>query len=146
MSETSGWLPRSVWALLPALPLAALVSHCRLVVIEGGSMLPTLGPGDRILVVPALWLRLGDIVAVPDPRHSDRLLVKRVTAIDHPGRLIWVIGDNAVASTDSREFGPVRRSAIVGRVIYCYFPPARAGSLTRRRVSRTRTSSGRSLR
>ncbi len=38
-----------------------------------------------------------------------------------------VMGDNRSNSTDSRSFGPVKRNAIVGRVIYRFWPISRAG-------------------
>jgi type IV secretory pathway protease TraF len=34
----------------------------------------------------------------------------------------WVEGDNADASTDSREFGPVARRDILGRAWVRYWP------------------------
>jgi nickel-type superoxide dismutase maturation protease len=107
---------------------ALVTARCRLVAIEGSSMLPTLAPGDRVLVLP-LPLGVGDIVAVPDPRTPERLLVKRIAAIDPRRRTVRVLGDNPAASTDSRAFGPVARSTVVGRVIYRYAPKTRAGLL-----------------
>jgi nickel-type superoxide dismutase maturation protease len=96
----------------------------RLVVVDGDSMRPTLEPGDRLLVL-ALPPRGGDVVAVQ--RH-DRVIVKRVAAIDHDGTLT-VLGDNAAASTDSRDFGPVTPDTVLGRAVYRYAPPARVGRL-----------------
>jgi type IV secretory pathway protease TraF len=40
---------------------------------------------------------------------------------------VMLAGDNPDGSTDSRMFGAVARSAIVGRVVYRYAPAARAG-------------------
>lgn len=96
-------------------------------------MEPTLEAGDRLVVLPARRLRPGDIVAVPDPRHPRRLLVKRVTSVDRHLRLISVEGDNGDQSTDSRMFGPLRRQAVVGRVVYRYGPAARVGPVGGRR-------------
>jgi nickel-type superoxide dismutase maturation protease len=98
---------------------------CRRVVVEGTSMLPTLAPGDRLLVVRARRLRVGDLVAVDDPGRPGRLLVKRVAG-DHRGHL-ELRGDNPVASIDSRTFGPVPPSAVRGRVVRRYWPPERRG-------------------
>lgn len=100
----------------------------RRVVVEGRSMVPTLEPGDRLLVVrlPRRWrLRPGDVVAVADPRTPERLLVKRVTVISEDG--VTVSGDNSAESTDSRDFGPVERGRVWGRVVYRYSPPTRSG-------------------
>jgi signal peptidase I len=44
------------------------------------------------------------------------------------GRL-FVIGDNRAASLDSRSFGPIRRSSVVGRVVTRVWPPHRIAFL-----------------
>ena len=92
-------------------------------------MSPTLRPGDRLLLVRARRVGIGDVVAVADPRAPGRLLVKRVGSVD--GRAVTVLGDNAAASTDSRHFGPVPVAALLGRAFYRYGPPERAGPLHR---------------
>jgi nickel-type superoxide dismutase maturation protease len=97
------------------------------VVVAGTSMVPTLLPGDRLLVRRTRRVRLGDLVVVPDPRDPDRVVVKRAAAVG-AGR-VEVAGDNPAASTDSREFGSVPRSSIQARAVYRYFPPDRAGRL-----------------
>ena len=99
-------------------------------------MLPTLLPGDRVLVLRGLGplrprIRVGDLVAVVDPRQANRLMVKRV--IERTGREVFVRGDNDAASTDSRHFGPVSAGAVRGRVVYRYLPEERRGPLRTRR-------------
>jgi nickel-type superoxide dismutase maturation protease len=108
-----------------ALAVTAVVLRPRRVVVEGRSMEPTLAPGDRLLVRRARRVRAGDVVAVRDPRGARRVLVKRVSAVLDDE--IVVRGDNPSASTDSRTFGPVPASAVLGRVVRCYAPPWRAG-------------------
>lgn len=107
--------------------LAVLLRYLwpRRVVVEGTSMAPTLAPGDRLLVVRARRPRVGDLVALSDPRRRGRLLVKRVAG-ERSG-LLELRGDNPVASTDSRTFGPVPPSAVRGRVVRRYWPPERRG-------------------
>ncbi len=90
-------------------------------------MEPTLTSGDRLLVVRRTAPRVGDIVALRDPDATGRLLVKRVVSV--VGGRIAVQGDNARWSTDSRDFGPVDRQAVVGRAVYRYGPPGRSGPL-----------------
>ena len=105
-------------------------------------MTPTLLPGDRLLVLPARTLRIGDVVAVPDPRQPERLLVKRVVGVDRRTAAVTVAGDNPDASTDSATFGPVARQSVVGRAIYRYHPPERTGRIRRapRAVNGARTT------
>lgn len=99
--------------------------------ITGRSMVPTLDDGDRVVVLRARRLHVGDLVALRDPRVATRTIVKRVVAVD--AGAVTVAGDNAEESTDSRQFGPVPRALVRGRVVYRYAPAARAGRVTRRR-------------
>lgn len=110
-------------ALLGAALRAARRIHR--VEVTGDSMQPTFQPGDRLVVIEGLRVRPGDVVAVTDPRDRGRLLVKRVSRVH--GGLVDVLGDNDSASTDSRAFGPLERSAIRGRVVYRYAPLEKVG-------------------
>lgn len=107
-------------AALAAVTVAAARSLVRIEVV-GDSMKPTLWPGDRVLALRHCRVAPGDLVVVRDPRHPDRLLVKRVAAVagDGTGR-VTLEGDNPGASTDSRAFGDVEPSAVVGRVVHRY--------------------------
>jgi nickel-type superoxide dismutase maturation protease len=88
--------------------------------VSGDSMAPAYRDGDFVLVWRTKRVRVGDVVAAHDPRQPTRVVVKRV-AIQAGGRL-WLLGDNAVASTDSRTFGAVSLDAVVGRVLMRYYP------------------------
>ncbi len=79
--------------------------------VEGPSMLPTLVPGESV-VAYRRWrpLRVGDVVALRDPRNRERWLIKRVAALSRAG--VEVRGDNEKYSEDSRAFGMVSRRAI----------------------------------
>ena len=108
----------------------------RRVVVEGGSMAPTLLDGDRLVVLARPWgpprvPLVGDIVAAPDPRRPDRVLVKRVGRVDRAAGTVELLGDAPGASTDSRVFGPVPVASVVGRVVHRYGPPGRTGPLGR---------------
>ena len=83
-------------------------------------------------------LRAGDFLAVRAPkpgepregqivvvRDAERESVKRVIRIVD-GNGVWVEGDNARSSTDSRLFGALPRSAVVGVVRARYWPVWRA--------------------
>lgn len=97
------------------------------VVVSGNSMLPGLLPGDRLLVVPVLHIHEGQVVAVSDPHRPGRVLVKRVHSIR--GGLVEVRGDNPGESTDSRHFGGIPRSSVIGQAAYRYAPAGRSGRL-----------------
>jgi nickel-type superoxide dismutase maturation protease len=105
--------------------LARLRGLPRRVTVAGDSMLPSFRAGDRLLVVPTRNLSAGQVVALRDPTAPDRLLVKRVREVAGDG--LDVRGDNEQASTDSRTFGAVPSTMVIGRVVYRYHPPERAG-------------------
>ena len=103
--------------------------------VAGESMAPTLASGDRVVVLRGLrsWrpaVRVGDLVALADPRSPSRTMIKRVVAFEGPR--VVVRGDNEAASTDSRHFGPVDPGTLSGRVIYRYHPEHRRGWLRTR--------------
>jgi nickel-type superoxide dismutase maturation protease len=109
--------------------LASLLPFANLVVADE-SMAPTLLPGDRVLAWRKPFgsrIREGDIVVLRDPTESGRLLVKRIASL--AGGMATVLGDNASVSRDSRAFGPVRMSLILGRVAYRYLPSYRRGPM-----------------
>lgn len=92
--------------------------------IAGDSMLPAFRDGDFVIArrLDSRSLpRVGDVVLAPDPRDPTRTLVKRVAAVDLH-RYVTLVGDNPIASTDSRHFGPVPADTIIARVSGRYWP------------------------
>ena len=89
-------------------------------------MEPTVREGDWLLA-RALRRRphVGELVIASDPREPGRLLVKRVSAVD--GDLVTVLGDRPDRSTDSRDFGALPWSSIVGSPVLRYAPLERFG-------------------
>ncbi len=106
--------------------------HRQRVQVRDESMLPTLRPGDRLLVDRAAYRdrapRPGEIVVLVDPEVPSRWLVKRVGP-PGPTPGIVVLSDAPGATRDSRRFGPVPRDRIVGRVYRRYYPPDRREDL-----------------
>ena len=113
------------YLVVAGLVTVALWRSVRRVEVVGDSMLPALRPGDRLVVLRPARARPGHVVAVTDPRMASRTMVKRMASRGPEG--IVVLGDNATASTDSRQFGPLAPAAIRGRAVYRYFPTARRG-------------------
>jgi nickel-type superoxide dismutase maturation protease len=107
-------------------------SHVQRLAVTGSSMEPTLRPGDRVLVWKTTRVRIGDIVAAPDPRQSDRTVLKRASEVG--AREVRLVGDNPEHSTDSRHFGPVPSRSLLGKVVYRYAPPGRTGRLSGKEV------------
>lgn len=101
--------------------LAWLVRRRRRVRVAGYSMVPTLDDGEFVLIDPARVPRAGDLVVAqhprpsPDQASSQVFVVKRLTERRSDGRLI-LGSDNPAAGTDSRTWGPVDPSLIVGTV------------------------------
>lgn len=117
------------------------------VVVSGPSMLPTFKTGRRLLATKAYWLagplRHDDIVVIreADPNAGTGYFIKRVyrlagetvDMVNIPRAPLWtlakgpyvvpkdsiyVLGDNREVSSDSREFGAVPLSRVIGKVIH----------------------------
>jgi nickel-type superoxide dismutase maturation protease len=108
--------------------IGRLIREIDAVEVRGRSMVPTLEPGDRLLVETWTYRRrpprVGEVVVTPDPRSPARELVKRVAAVER-GQ-VTLRGD-AARSTDSRRFGSVPLRKVRTRVAFRYWPPRRAG-------------------
>lgn len=83
--------------------------------VEGNSMLPALKDGDAVLINPSEKIAAGDIVFANHPFKKSVKILKRVKEFDEKGDL-FLIGDNASESTDSRTFGAVPLKYLIGKV------------------------------
>jgi len=111
--------------------------------MSGVSMLPTLANEGELVIEDRLTLRLfpdrlsrGDLITLKSPVEPGRIVCKRViglpgdiVCVDPTGKMapstehvripkghVWISGDNAAWSRDSREYGPVSISLIQGRL------------------------------
>ena len=93
--------------------------------VAGESMFPTYQHGDWLIADRGAYsYRLphpGDAVLAYDPDEPTRTLPKRVVRVDLHG-LVWLEGDNTAFSRDSREFGPLPVSTVIGKVRFRYWP------------------------
>ncbi|HVU59749.1 MAG TPA: S26 family signal peptidase [Candidatus Saccharimonadales bacterium] len=81
--------------------------------VVGESMLPTLRPEQLVVGIGIGAPKDGQVVILA---HGGLEKVKRIASIN--GETAYVLGDNAPASTDSRQFGRVPREQIIARVIW----------------------------
>jgi signal peptidase I len=123
----------AVVALLTMVALLVLARFALLIVrVDGTSMTPTYGDGERVLAVRR-WLAPGlkrdSVVVLRHPPHAPvagpegtrpPMLVKRLVGLpgdeNIPDGHVFVLGDGP-GSYDSKTFGPVPARLIVGRVL-----------------------------
>lgn len=79
--------------------------------VRGRSMLPALEPG-AVVLFRKRNVEKGDIVLA---HLASREVVKRVKNVE--ANSYYLVGDNRLESTDSRELGPVKKEAIQGVMI-----------------------------
>lgn len=84
-----------------------------LAVVEGLSMVPAYAPGERVIVKYGATYEIGDVVLVD---FKDRIDIKRVKSIT--GEQVFIEGDNTAVSVDSRQYGPVKNTRVIAKVIY----------------------------
>lgn len=109
--------------------------------VQGDSMMPSLKPGQRLLVSKAYWfvgdLKYGDIVVINN-KSENEVIIKRVyklagekvdlknvpfnwdiTQGDYivPEGTVYVLGDNWSVSQDSRHYGPFDLADVIGKVV-----------------------------
>ena len=95
--------------------------------LRGDSMSPNFNDGDWLLfrLLPAK-VRVGKVVLIQ--RNSDLgkdfLQVKRVIKADESNETnetkFWVEGDNKSASTDSRSWGALDSTEVIGKLLFRY--------------------------
>ncbi|MBI2196089.1 S26 family signal peptidase [Candidatus Daviesbacteria bacterium] len=84
-------------------------------------MFPTLRSGQDVLCFNWAYIfskpKKGDMVIVQSAKFKVQSeIVKRIQKVE--GNKVYLIGDNARYSTDSRNFGLIDQSEIIGKVIF----------------------------
>lgn len=91
----------------------------------------------RVIGVPGDQLRVGNEVYLGGRRLDEPYAHGETPAAQYRGvnqlapDEYFVIGDHRSASTDSRDFGPVRAERVTGLVWLRYWPPGRFGRVAR---------------
>ena len=94
--------------------------------VDGRSMLPTLRPGDRLLVSYARAPRQGALVVA---RMADGTVAvkrageRRTTSSGGPGW--WLLSDNPAEGVDSRHRGPVPEEHVIAVTVLRLWPRPR---------------------
>ena len=108
-AHISNWIPAYA-GMTKIFPLSRFT-------VSGNSMLPTLKPGQDILCFNWAYFfskpKKGDVVVF---RKNGKDMIKRIQKL--LDREVFVQGDNGKESTDSRNFGPVDKSQLVGKIIW----------------------------
>ncbi|MBW6467351.1 MAG: S26 family signal peptidase [Brevefilum sp.] len=90
----------------------------RLLKVRGASLWPDYREGDYVLAAgmpfPARKIRAGDVIVFRQPGYGT--LIKRVRRVLANGQAYDVRGTQ-IASSDSRNFGPVAQDQVTGKVI-----------------------------
>lgn len=91
----------------------------RLLKVRGASLWPDFREGDYVLTAgvpfPARKIKAGDVIVFRQPGYGT--LIKRVRHVLENGQAYDVRGTQ-IASSDSRNFGPVPQDQIAGKVIW----------------------------
>ena len=108
-------------ARLPFRPISAF----RTIAVSGNSMSPAFNDGDWLLLKTfvrvdrkRLQRLIGKVVVIERESYPGILFIKRVKWVE--GNQVWVEGDNSLASTDSRQWGAISPTEIVGFVLFKY--------------------------
>jgi signal peptidase I len=94
----------------------------RFLKVIGDSMTPEYKEGDFVITIapPFLFqfLKAGDVIAFAHGNYG--LLIKRIRELDRDSKEVSVEGTQE-NSLDSRRLGPIRKTAVIGKVI-AHFP------------------------
>ena len=131
------WRNTLTWIAVLVPPLVAFNDNVGSAqIVAGQSMSPTLNPDatsrflDIVYISKVTDFGKGDVVLLKDPvREDSTRIVKRVAEVTPDGSSVFVLGDNAGHSTDSRQFGFVPSVMVEGVVKAVVFPPWRCRKL-----------------
>lgn len=90
-------------------------------------------PGDKIMILNSEVYVNGKILQenylAAKTNTWEGGFIKEGETIIVPGNELFVMGDNRPRSSDSREFGTIPISAVIGQVFYRYFPATKVGPM-----------------
>jgi len=91
----------------------------RFIKVTGDSLYPAFRQGDFVLIskIPFLLnkLKVGDVIVFEQPIYG--VMIKRIAEVIPGGQEFTVLGTDEF-SVDSRQFGPVSRETLLGKVVW----------------------------
>jgi len=122
----------SVIAALVVIPIRLWIAQP--FIVQGSSMVPTFQSGDYLIIDEITYQfrppERNEVIVFRYPKNPSQFFIKRVAGL--PGDTIggltlakdeyYVLGDNTAQSSDSRYWGAVKKSLIVGRAILRLWP------------------------
>ncbi len=81
--------------------------------VSATSMLPTLLPNDIIMVDTSTNIQKGDVIVFAHPSVKGMHMIKRIN--HQQQNRLEVLGDNPKTSVDSRVFGKIDKSSVIGK-------------------------------
>lgn len=103
-------------------------------------------PGDRVMVlggdVYVNGVKFPDSFAQHPTTTTEGGFLSEGQEITVPAEHLFVMGDNRPRSSDSRVFGPVPFSDVIGKVFYRYFPTNRMGPISNPIIDQKELSEG----
>jgi nickel-type superoxide dismutase maturation protease len=98
----------------------------RIIKVSGDSLDPAISEGDFVLIakIPFMLnsLKKGDVVIFNHPIYGR--LIKQIEWVSADGQALFVIGAHDF-SVDSRQFGPISKQLLQGKVIWHIPKPRR---------------------
>ena len=91
----------------------------RVIKVTGESLSPEYQEGDYVVVATIPFflhrIRAGDVIVFRQSQYGT--MIKRVEHVLEEGRQYFVVGAHP-QSVDSRQFGPVSREALIGKLVW----------------------------
>jgi len=113
---------------------------------DGRSMEPAIQDGNWVAVHRFVQsIERNDVVLLRSPQDPHEFLVKRVVKLEGenihrnfvsgkswvPRGHVWLEGDNKEMSLDSRDYGPIPKGLITGKVFLTFWPLSQAGFISK---------------
>ncbi len=131
-SEIWEFIKFAVIAVIIVIPIRIWIAQP--FIVHGSSMIPNFENGDYLIIDEISYQfrrpERGEVIVFRYPKDPSQFFIKRVAGLpgDKIGNITltddeyFVLGDNTLASSDSRFWGPVKSNLIIGRALLRLWP------------------------